>query len=729
MGVRRRVVESVKKLMNQTDRIRNIGIVAHIDHGKTTMTDSLLAGAGIISYELAGEQLFMDFYELEQQRGITIFAANVSMVHEVDGNEYLINLIDTPGHVDFGGEVTRAMRAVDGVVVVVDAVEGVMPQTETVVRQALREGVRPVVFINKIDRLINELKLSKDAMKMRLAKVIDDVNNLLKSLAPERYDEWRIRPEAGNIAFGSALQKWGISVPLQKKTGIGFNEVYEYLTKGEVRELAKKSPLHVAVLDMVVRHIPNPLEAQKYKMAVIWHGDFEREKEVAEAMMKCDPKGPVVFMATKINVDPHVGEVVNGRLFSGTLRKGEMLKVSGSGKMERVQQVCIYIGPDRMEVEEIPAGNIAAVVGIKDASAGCTISSVDMTPFESLKYVSEPVVTIAIEPKNPKDLPRLVEVLREIEKEDPTVRVEIDEETGEHLVSGMGELHLEIVTYRIEHDKKMPIITSKPIVVYRESVKGTSPSFEGVSPNRHNRFYIVVEPLGKEIVQLIKSGEISRKMDELELRRKLINAGMDKEEAKNVVDIHGPNVYINMTKGVLQMREAEELIIQGFHDAMDNGPLAREKCEGIKVKLVDVKLHEDAIHRGPAQVIPAVRSAIKGAILSASPTILEPMQYVFVQVPQEWMGNVTHEISGRRGQILDITTEGNMCTVKAKAPVAEMFGFADSIRSATEGRALWTTEHAGFEEVPAAMQKDIILAIRKRKGLKTEIPTPSEYVT
>jgi len=227
MGRRKKMVEHVTELMDKPEFIRNIGTVAHIDHGKTTFSDNLLAGAGMISSELAGEQLFMDFDEEEQRRGITIDSATVSMVHHFEGQEYLINLIDTPGHVDFGGDVTRAMRAVDGAVVLVDAVEGPMPQTETVLRQALRENVKPILFINKVDRLINELKLTPADMQMRLGLVIDKVNKIVKGLKPDDYDRLKLDPTIGKVAFGSALNNWAISIPYMKKTGIGFKDIIE----------------------------------------------------------------------------------------------------------------------------------------------------------------------------------------------------------------------------------------------------------------------------------------------------------------------------------------------------------------------------------------------------------------------------------------------------------------------------------------------------------------------
>ncbi|MFZ2070519.1 MAG: elongation factor EF-2 [Halobacteriota archaeon] len=723
----KKAAEKVKVLMDKTKLIRNIGIIAHIDHGKTTLTDNLLAGAGIISKELAGEQLFTDYYYLEQERGITIFAANVSMVYSYKGGDRLINLIDTPGHVDFGGDVTRALRAVDGAVVVVDAVEGAMPQTETVLRQAMKENVKPVLFINKVDRMINELKVDAQEMQIRLGKIIDKVNTLIQGMKKDKYEEWKLDASTGNVAFGSALYNWAISVPTMKETGISFKEVYEYCKQDNMKALAEKCPGYEAVLDMVIEHLPNPLEAQKQRVPVIWHGD--EASEIGQSMAKCDRDGAVAFMVTSISVDPHAGEVAIGRLFSGTVGKGTELLVSGVSKKNRVQQASIYMGQERVEVDKIPAGNIAALVGLKDAVVGSTLSTVEMVPFESIKHYSEPVVTVAVEARNTKDLPRLVEALRKLGKEDPMIKIEINEETGEHLVSGMGELHLEIIINRIDHDENIPIIASPPIVVYRETVEAKAGPVEGKSPNRHNKFYFEVEPLGAGIVEKIKTEGITVGKDRVLMRDKLIEAGMEKIEAKNVVQITEGNMLIDMTKGIQYLRETMELVQDGFTEVMMKGPLAREKCMGVKMKLMDVKLHEDSIHRGPAQVIPAVRSAILAAILLGKATFLEPVQEVFISIPQNLMGNVTRELQGRRGQILDIKTEADMVSLRAEAPVAEMLGFAGDIRSATEGRALWSTEFAGFKPIPQNLFGEKVMEVRKRKGMKLEMPKAADFVS
>ncbi len=728
MGRRKKMVERVTVLMNEPENVRNIGIVAHIDHGKTTLTDNILAGAGMISKELAGKQLFTDSDEEEQERGITIDSACVSMVHEFEDDEYLINLIDTPGHVDFGGDVTRAMRAVDGAVVVVDAVEGTMPQTETVLRQALKEHVRPVLFINKVDRLINELQVDSQEMQIRLGKVIDHVNKLIKGMNEEKYKAgWRVDAAGGTVAFGSALYNWAISVPFMKKSGIGFNDVYNYCKEENQKELGDKCPLHEVLNDIIIRFLPNPLTAQKDRVNVIWHGD--KESTEGKDMLNANRDGDVALMVTNISLDPHAGEVATGRLFSGTLKRGMELNVSGSVKTNRLQQVGIFMGPERLEVEQIPAGNIAAVTGLKDAYVGATVSSMDdMIPFEAIQHASEPVVTVAVEAKHMKDLPKLVEVLRQVAKEDNTLKVTIDEETGEHLMSGMGELHLEVIGHRIERDKGVEITTSPPIVVYRETIQKHAGPVEGKSPNRHNRFYIEVEPMDSNIVDLIKSGKVSMRMPELERREKFMEAGLKKDEAKGVTHIFESNILFNMTKGIQYLNETMELIIDGFEEVMKAGPLTREPCQGIRVTLVDAKLHEDAVHRGPAQVIPASRQAIQAAMLMADDTLLEPYQKVYIQTPQNNMGGATSEIQGRRGIISNMSQEGDMTIIESKAPVAELFGFAGDIRSATEGRAMWSTEFAGFETLPASLLKEIVLQIRQRKGLKSEVPKSSDFV-
>jgi elongation factor 2 len=322
-----------------------------------------------------------------------------------------------------------------------------------------------------------------------------------------------------------------------------------------------------------------------------------------------------------------------------------------------------------------------------------------------------------------KDLPKLVEVLRSVAKADPSILVEINNETGEHLISGMGELHLDITEYRIVNDHKIEIKASPPIVVYREAVKKPAGPFEGKSPNKHNKFYFEVEPLEEAVLNAIREGEINvegKIKDPKALQKQLTDLGMSKDEAKGVVSFKNNNMFVDTTKGIQYLHETMELCKQAFDEAMTIGPLANEKVSGVKVRLVDAKLHEDTIHRGPAQVIPAVRSGIYGAMCMATRTLLEPVQKVFINVPQDYMGDAVREIQSRRGVIVDMSQENINAIVQATTPVAEMFGFASAIRGATQGRALWSTENSGFVPVPNELQDKIVSEIRTRKGLKPE---------
>ncbi len=718
---------TVKELQSKPDQIRNLGIIAHIDHGKTTLSDNLLAGAGMISEELAGSQLFMDTVDQEQERGITIFSANVSMVHNVGGQDYLINLIDTPGHVDFGGDVTRAMRAVDGAVVVADAVEGCMPQTETVLRQALKERVRPVLFINKVDRMIKELKLTPEQMEDRFKKIITEVNMLIQKYAEKEYGEkYTVNVMDGSVAFGSALRNWAISVPKMKETGLSFKDIIEMTNNEQEKELAKKTPLHAVVLEMAIKHLPNPLDAQKYRIEKIWPGGDE-DSPVEDTMKNCDPNGHLAAVVTKVYPDPHAGYVATVRIFSGKIKSGQELALIGSQKKEKIQQVSIYKGAQRVAMDEVVAGNIVGIVGLKSAFSGETIAESDyaIPAFEGIKHIFEPVVTKAIEPKQPKQLAKLIEFLRKTSREDPTLKVQINEDTGEYLVSGLGELHIDAKIERPLKDAEIDVSVSPPIVIYKEAVKGNTPEpVEGKSPNRHNRFYMVAEPLDEKVLKAMANGDIpsdyEMKKKDLELVDKLVELGMDRDEIKKLKLIHNRNMFLDTTRGVNAILEVMEMLKQSFVESMNEGPLAREPCTGVKIKIVDAKLHEDAIHRGPAQVIPAVRSAVRQSITGAKAFILEPKQVIRIDVPSDQLSGAMKEVQNRRGQIIEMNEERGTTVIKAKLPVAEMFGFNSALKSGTGGQGFFFLIDVTYEPLPRELEHGVIKKIKDRKGLKDE---------
>ncbi|MBI4895372.1 MAG: elongation factor EF-2 [Candidatus Aenigmarchaeota archaeon] len=718
--------ELMAELMKNPKKIRNICICAHIDHGKTTLSDSLVAGAGMMSEDLAGTQLFMDFDKQEQERGITIFSANASMVHEYDGDPFLINLIDTPGHVDFSGDVTRAMRAVDGAIVLSDAVEGVMPQTETVVRQALRERVKPILYINKVDRLIRELKLTPQQMQERFMKIIKDVNNLILKYAEKEYAEkWLVKVDDGSVAFGSGYRKWALSVPYMKKTGITFKDVIDLTLADNEKELQKRASIHQVLLDMVIGHLPNPQDAQKYRIPKLWSGG-DLESKVGKDMMTLNREGTLAAVITKVIPDPHAGMIAAARIFSGTLKRGQDVLLVNQQKIQRAQQVAIYKGPQRIQMEEIPAGNIVAITGLTDAFSGETITNTEATiqSFEAIKHIFEPVVTKSIEPKSPADLPKLLQYLRQVGREDPTLAINISEETGQYLVSGLGELHLDAKIERPLKEKGINVVTSPPIVVYRETVKGEGPTVEGVSSNRHNRFYLSIEPVEPSVYQAMLDGKIRQEQVRKYLKEvgvQLYENGMSKEESRNLVDIYNRNILIDGTKGIQYLHETIELVMDAFKNIMDKGPLAQEPCTGLKVKLMDCKLHEDAIHRGPAQVLPAVNDAVRTSMMKAKPTLLEPLQIIRIDVPDELMGSAISQVQNRRGSVINVESELGSTSITSKLPVAEMFGFEAQLKSATGGKGFYSLVDVTFDKIPEEIRLQVIGRIRERKGLQKEV--------
>jgi len=729
-----RQTDEILKLMRGKEDVRNVGIIAHIDHGKTTMTDSLLAEAGLLSRQIAGKARALDYLEEEQKRGITIKTANISLLHEMAGRPYVINLIDTPGHVDFTGKVTRALRAIDGTVVVVDAVEEVMVQTETVTRQAIEERVRPVLFINKVDRLMKEMRLTADDIQNKFVRIMRDFNNLIEIYGePDFKDKWKVDPSDETVAFGSALHRWGFTLKMAQEKGIKFSDIVDFYKKGEYEELSQLLPLHDAILDMVVRNIPNPIQAQKYRIPKIWKGDVE--SDAGHAMLNCDDKGPTVMCITMAQMDPQAGLVATGRLFSGATKEGDHVHLVEARKEYRIQQVSMFMGAFREVVDRITAGNIAALLGLDLARAGETLVDAAhkdvMIPFERIKYVSEPVITIAVEPKHPKDLPRLVDAMNRLSIEDPNLIATINKETGEYLLSGMGELHLEIAVKNLtEYGGGIDITTSRPIVVYRESVAGQGAVAMARSPNKHNKFWTQVEPLEEKVIEMIEKGKLAEEVGRKQIGEVLYKeARWPTEEARNVwaLDDHR-NMLIDLTKGIQYLREARDMIISGFRLACQAGPLCEEPMRGIKVKLMDVQLHEDPVHRGPAQIMPGIRRAIFGSFLTANPVLLEPIYKIGISVPSQWVGESSRIITRKRGRISTSEQKGALTMITGHIPVAETFGLSAEMRSATSGHAFWQCTFDHWEKAPENIAVEVIRQIRERRGLQPEIPKPDRFI-
>lgn len=723
------VVEEITRIMGNIDQIRNIAIIAHVHHGKTALTDSLLAKAGLISKSVAGDVLYTNYEAVEKDRRMTVKSAYISLGFEHESKDYLINLIDTPGHVDFGGDVTRAMRAVDGVVLVVDPVEGIMPQTETVLRQAMKEKTKPVLFINKTDRLLNELRLTPEQTQQRLTELILNINRLIEEYAPIEFAEkWKVNVEDGSVCFGSATKRWAVSVDVMKKKQVSFKQIFEYTAAGDEAKLEEIAPVEDSILPMIIKHLPSPHEAQKYRIPQIWKGDVNSVD--GKAMMTTDRTAKTNIVVFKIMNDIHSGEVAIGRVFSGVVKKGVEFNMSFHQDKQRVQQVAIYMGPEKIVVDEISAGNIAAIIGLRDPAVGDTLSEDVIEPFEQIVHYSKPVVTKAIEPKDPKDTTKLIVALRKLQKEDPTISVVINQETGEHLISGMGELHLEIKETYLTDNYKIPIILGPPIVNYTETIEGKAGPIVGKSPNKHSRFYINISTVPEQLQKAMDEGEIREGKPKGQAAiETMIKAGLDRPTAKGVVQVTGKNLLVDATHGVQYLNEVMELLIEGFNKAVGDGPLAREKCTGVMVSIVDATIHEDPVHRGPAQIMPAITNAIYAGMLTAGVVLLEPKQNFTVSVPQDTMSTVISFLQSRRGQIGTITQDREQVTIIAKMPVAEVLkGFSNDLRGLTQGRAIWYHEFACYEKLPKELQEKIVREIRTRKGQNPEPPKAEQFL-
>src|SRR5919202_3869811 len=723
--------QDILRIIGNKDQIRNFGVMAHVDHGKTTMSDSLLAASGIISPSVAGQALALDSMKLEQNRQMTIRGANVTLFYENEGKEYVVNMIDTPGHIDFTGRVTRALRAIDGVVVVSDSVEGIMTQTETVTRQALEERVRPVLYINKIDRLVKELKLNPDEMQRWLMNIINHFNQLIDIYAePEIKEKWKGSIQGNSVAFGSAKDRWGFNFKMAQKKGIKFKDVYDAYTSNDpngIKALAEQSPLSDAVLGMVVEHHPPPHVAQRYRIPKIWPGELD--SEMGKALIECNEKGPALMMVTTINVDPQAGRVATGRLYSGTIKDGGEVYLIDAKRAARVQSVNIFMGNTREIVSFLPAGNIPALLGLDYAVSGETISTVKgSVAFESIKYVSEPVVTIAVEPKHPKDLPKLVEALRRLTVEDPNLIVKINEETGETLMAGMGVLHLEIATSLLQ-EAGLDIKTTQPLINYRETVKSKTGVIMSKSPNKHNKIFMRAEPLSEEVIELIRSGKLHEDRDKKELSRVLRELGWSTDEARSVVAVdRSGNLLSDETKGVQFIQESIDSIRSGFDDVIHSGPIAQESVRGLRFVLHHFVPHEDPAHRGLAQLLPATRRAMLGSMLMADPVLLEPILGMEVKCPQEQIGTVAGILSGKRGKLLNVEQKGIISIIQGEIPASETFDLSEIMRGGTAGKAMWSNYFKAWQPVPQSIFRNLVGEIRKRKGLNPEPPGPDEFI-
>jgi elongation factor 2 len=834
-------VDEIRTIMDNKRNIRNMSVIAHVDHGKSTLTDSLVSKAGIIASAKAGETRFTDTRKDEQERCITIKSTAISLYYELaaddmkyiqqeydpENQHFLINLIDSPGHVDFSSEVTAALRVTDGALVVVDCVSGVCVQTETVLRQAISERIRPVLFMNKMDLALLTLQLEPEDLYQTFQRIIENVNVIVGTYYEDDGPMGNIQvdPKTGTVGFGSGLHGWAFTLKdfaklysskfkveertLMKRlwgnqfynakekkwykeelagsvrgfTNYILKPIYEIFshcmtkTKEEAVTLVEKLgvklthedkelegkqllktvmrkwlPAGDAMLQMIVIHLPSPVTAQRYRAEMLYEGPLD--DECCVAVKNCDPKGPLMMYISKMVPTSDKGRFYAfGRVFSGVVSTGQKVRIMGPnylpGKKDdlyekTIQRTILMMGRYTESIEEVPCGNICGLVGVDQflVKTGTISTHKDAHNMRVMKFSVSPVVRVAVECKNPSELPKLVEGLKRLAKSDPMVQC-IIEESGEHIIAGAGELHLEICLKDLEEDHAgIPIKVSEPVVSYRETVSAESDIMcLAKSPNKHNRLFMKAAPLPDGCAEAIDNGDIAPRQEVKERARLLSEKyDFDVTEARKIwcfgPEGTGPNLLVDCTKAVQYLNEIKDSVVAGFQWASKEGVLCEENMRGARFNLYDVTLHADAIHRGGGQIIPTARRVLYAAALTAEPRLLEPVYLVEIQCPDQAVGGIFGVLNRRRGVVFDNQQIGNtpQITVKAHMPVNESFGFTADLRSNTGGQAFpqCVFDHwqimPGDPKDPTTKPGAIVIESRKRKGLKEGIPPLDNFL-
>jgi len=836
-------VDEIRGLMDHKKNIRNMSVIAHVDHGKSTLTDSLVSKAGIIAGAKAGETRFTDTRRDEQERCITIKSTAISMYFELAEKDkvliqgesqydpsckgFLINLIDSPGHVDFSSEVTAALRVTDGALVVVDAISGVCVQTETVLRQAIAERIKPVLFMNKMDRALLELQLEQEDLYQTFQRIVENINVIIATYgdATGPMGNIDVNPKLGSVGFGSGLHGWAFTLKqfaemyaekfkidiaklMSKLWGESFfnaqtrkwskqkddnnkrsfnmyvldpifkvfdavmgykkEEIDKLLPKlgvqlkGDEKDedgkkllktvMRKWLPAGEALLQMITIHLPSPLTAQKYRCEMLYEGPMD--DEAAMGIKGCDPNAPLMMYVSKMVPTSDKGRFYAfGRVFSGKVASGLKARIMGPnftpGKKEdlyekTIQRTILMMGRYVEAIEDVPAGNICGLVGVDQflVKTGTISTFKDAHNLRVMKFSVSPVVRVAVEAKNPGDLPKLVEGLKRLSKSDPMVQC-IIEESGEHIIAGAGELHLEICLKDLEEDHAcIPIKKSDPVVSYRETVSEESTEMcLSKSPNKHNRLFMKAKPMPDGLAEDIDKGDVTPR-GEFKQRARYLQEKYDYDvtEARKIwcfgPDGSGPNIVCDVTKGVQYLNEIKDSVVAGFQWASKEGVLAEENMRGVRFDIHDVTLHTDAIHRGGGQIIPTARRCFYACVLSAVPRLMEPVYLVEIQCPETAVGGIYGVLNRRRGHVIEeMQIAGTpMFVVKAYLPVNESFGFTADLRSNTGGQAFPQCVFDHWQMYPGDATKpenkiyQIIMDIRKRKGLKEGIPDIANYM-
>ena len=716
------------------DLRRVFSIAAHIDHGKTTTSDFLLRKAGLMSDADAGKKVMMDSDEEEQERGITIFTSVVLLNYDYEDDEgnnqsYLFETNDTPGHISFTGEVSRALRGSDGVILLVDALEGVMTQTETNIRLSLAEKCKPVLFINKVDRLISELRLAPKDVFEKIDTIIAGVNKLIKENAPEGLGKaWQVSFPEGTVSVGSAKDGWAFNMATLQRLKLKPQDIFAKYDENDKPWLRSNLALEEPLLEMVIKHLPNPVEGQKIKIPAIWGGDIESPE--GQALINCDRDGPLMGMITKIFIDPKSKRpTLIGRVYSGTLKKADSLYLLGRKNKVNIKRLGVMEITDILDVDEVPAGNLFAIYGFITPAGETFVREGDegkLSPFEEISYASDPVVSRTIKPKHPQDIAKLGEVVSKWIMADPTATFRHDEESKTYVLAGIDPLQIEILVTRIQEQVQIDI--SDPIIVYREVPSKTGITVHAKSPNGHNRLMIHVEKLNKESMALFKSGKIHNDMERRARANQLQEeAGWIAKQARRIWYIKDTNVLVDATSGVQRLDNIKAYVIQVFNDFCEGATLAKEPLMGSKWMITDATVHVDPAHTGFTEIFQMCLAAYHTSFLTSDPHLVEPMQIIDIKVPSNYVGNMSKVITQNRGVIQDMTQEGENTNIRGRIPTAETIDLADEIRGNSSGRAFFGYVFDGFDRVPTNLEKEVIEGIRTRKELSPQVPEISNW--
>ena len=678
--------------MSQTKNIRNVTIIAHIDHGKTTLSDSLIAASGLLSKEVAASARLLDYDLIEQERGITIKASGISLIHSIEEKDHLINLVDTPGHIDFSSHVTRGLRLTDGAVIVVDAIEGIMVQTETVTRQAMIELVRPVLFVNKVDRLIRERRLSGRKTAEEVNRVVREFNAMLgKYLDDERLEEWEVSFSRGSLAVGSAIDKWGIDITtLKEKTGGSekagdladallsiLEEIEDIYREEKQKELAAKYPVARVVLDSVVKTVPNPQVAQAYRVPLFWEGN--PESEIGKNLLGCSDSGPCICIVGDVQPDRHASTVTAVRVFSGKLQRARELMNLRTRERRKSLQIGMHMSKTRVDLSEVPAGNLAFITGLRDIAVGDTLVDAKMLeklkepihPMSALQYPTEPVVTYTIEPKSLAELGNIQQPIEAYVATDPALEFEVNPETGEMLLSGAGELHIEITVEKLAR-QGIEVTLGKPMVLLKEQL-----STDGLS-----------------------CSSVSEGVSSFTVRTIITSDDTAPETLGTVIDHDSGSAswIVDSTNKINQYGDEGEWIREAFRTIIRTGPVKGERMRRVGLIIEQTTLKFEAPETSWRDITQPLLEATRKSVLSGSPVVLEPWINLEISTPEAYVGALTAILSRRKGQVLEINSDRSLYRIDAEIPVRESFGLANEIRTSTSGWATWGARAGGYRD-------------------------------